>query len=336
MIGTPNNPYQQEYNDTCAIKSQQLILNDFGIAVTEDQLVQYSADHGWYDGNGTAMEDVGKILADAGIPCTQSVDANVYDLANELAQGHKVIVAVDSGELWDGSILDWLKDIFMGETPDHALIVAGIDMSDPDNPMVILTDPGTGQPAQPYPLDQFMDAWGDSQNFMVSTDVPTPANVEAFTDAGMADMHLPEVAGVDYNTFQDFQSYSHLIEPTLLPDLNTAFLSYPTMITPDFNMVISNAGLPSYDMSLFQPSSMAFDPMTFNYGGLDTSWMTDSFNSYSVEDAIIDAQTYDKLSDYHQDALDHAQQCLDNGDYFNAQMWQSEARHIQSDMDDLL
>lgn len=336
LIGTPDNPYQQAYNDTCAIKSQQLILNDFGVAVTEDQLVQYSAEHGWYNGNGTAMEDVGKILADAGIPCTQSVDANVYDLANELAQGHKVIVAVDSGELWDNGILDWLKDIFMGDTPDHALIVAGIDMTDPNNPMVILTDPGTGQPAQPYPLDQFMDAWGDSQNFMVSTNVPTPAALDSFTSNGMNDLHLPEVAGVDYNTFQDFQSYSHLIDPNLISDLNIAFQSYPTMPTPDFNMAIDNADLPYYDMSLFQPSSLSLDPMAFNYGGLDTSWMTDSFNSYSVDDAIIDAQTYDKLSDYHQDALDHAQECLDSGDYFNAQMWQSEARHIQSDMDDLL
>lgn len=336
MIGTPNNPYQQAYNDTCAIKSQQLILNEFGVPVTEDQLVQYSAEHGWYSGNGTAMEDVGRILADAGIPCTQSVDANIYDLANELAQGHKVIVAVDSGELWDNGILDWLKDIFLGDTPDHALIVAGIDMTDPDNPVVILTDPGTGQPAQPYPLDQFIDAWGDSQNFMVSTDVPTPAAVESFTTNGMTDMHLPEIAGVDYNTFQDFQSYSHLIEPAQLPELNLAFQTYPTMPVPDFNMAIENVGLPYYDMSLFQPTPMLFDPMAFNYGGLDNSWMMDSFSSYSAEDALIDAQTYDKLSGYHQDALDHAQQCLDNGDYFNAQMWQSEARHIQSDMDDLL
>lgn len=31
IIGDFNNPTQQAYGDTCAIKSQQLILNDFGI-----------------------------------------------------------------------------------------------------------------------------------------------------------------------------------------------------------------------------------------------------------------------------------------------------------------
>jgi len=335
MIGTPTNPYQQAYNDTCAIKSQQLILNDFGVPVTEDQLVQYSAEHGWYNGNGTAMEDVGKILADAGIPCTQTVDANAYDLANELAQGHKVIVAVDSEELWDNSILDWLKDIFLGDTPDHALIVAGIDMTDPNNPMVILTDPGTGQPAQPYPLDQFMDAWGDSQNFMVSTDVPTPSAIDTFTANGMSDMHLPEVAGVDFGTFQDFQSYSHLIEPTQLQDLNLAFQTYPTMPMPDFNMALDTYGLPTFDMSLFPTPTNYVDPFSFNYGGLDMGWLDMSMNDYSIDDALIDAQTYNKLDDLHQDALDHAQQCLDDGMYISAQMWQQQARDIQHDMDNL-
>lgn len=97
IIGNPMNPYQQSYSDTCAIKSQQLILSDFGIPITEDQLVQYSMDQGWYtgDGSGTHLSDVGKLLADAGIPCTQSVDANIYDLVDELQQGHKVIVGVD-------------------------------------------------------------------------------------------------------------------------------------------------------------------------------------------------------------------------------------------------
>ena len=86
IIGNPMNPYQQSYSDTCAIKSQQLILSDFGIPITEDQLVQYSMDQGWYtgDGSGTHLSDVGKLLADAGIPCTQSVDANIYDLVDEL------------------------------------------------------------------------------------------------------------------------------------------------------------------------------------------------------------------------------------------------------------
>ena len=41
---------EQQFIDTCAIKSQQLILNDFGIEVSEVDLVQTAAVNGWYNG----------------------------------------------------------------------------------------------------------------------------------------------------------------------------------------------------------------------------------------------------------------------------------------------
>ncbi len=331
-----DNPYQQAYNDTCAIKSQQIILNDFGVPVTEDQLVQYSIDRGWYNGNGTAFGDIGKILVDAGIPCTQQDGANIYDLTNELAQGHKVIVTVDSGELWDNGILDWLKDIFMGETPDHALIVTDIDMSDPNDPKVILTDPGTGQSAEPYPLDQFMDAWGDSHNFMVSTDIPTPAAVEAFTENGMSEMHLPEVAGVDFDTFQDFHQYSHVIDDSMLPSLNDAFQMYPTMDTPNFDVLMNNFNLPYYDMSLIDPVAPLYDPLSFNYNDLNDPYWLSPIDTYTPDTSDITADSLETLEDLHQDALDHAQQCLDNGSYVSAQIWQNQALDIQCDIDNII
>ena len=61
---------QQQYPDSCAIKSQQIILNEFGIDVNEDQLVQFSYEQGWYnaDGTGTAAGDVGNLLD----PCDAS------------------------------------------------------------------------------------------------------------------------------------------------------------------------------------------------------------------------------------------------------------------------
>ena len=65
VIGIPGDEFQQTYEDSCAIKSQQIILNEFGVPVTEDQCVQYSYEHGWYEGNGTgtSFEDIGKLLS---------------------------------------------------------------------------------------------------------------------------------------------------------------------------------------------------------------------------------------------------------------------------------
>lgn len=202
---------QQQYPDSCAIKSQQIILNEFGIDVNEDQLVQFSYEQGWYhaDGTGTAAEDVGNLLETANIPVTRQDDANVFNLVSELSQGHKVIVGVDSEELWGNKFMAWLKDFFMGDTPDHALVVAGIDTSDPDNVMVIVDDPGSGEYHKAYPLDQFMDAWSDAQCYMVSTDIPVPDHSAAMANFDYGQGHLTDIGGMDYADFQIFNDLSY-------------------------------------------------------------------------------------------------------------------------------
>ena len=201
---------QQQYPDSCAIKSQQIILNEFGIDVNEDQLVQFSYEQGWYnaDGTGTAAEDVGNLLETANIPVTRQDDANVFNLVSELSQGHKVIVGVDSEELWGNKFMAWLKDFFMGDTPDHALVVAGIDTSDPDNVMVIVDDPGSGEYHKAYPLEQFMDAWSGAQYYMVSTDIPVPDHSAAMANFDYGQGHIADVGGMDYADFQIFNDIS--------------------------------------------------------------------------------------------------------------------------------
>lgn len=333
IIGNPENIYQQQYSDTCAIKSQQLILNDFGVNVTEDQLVQYSMEQGWYsgDGTGTRMGDVGRLLVDAGIPCTQRGNANIFDLTSELAQGHKVIVGVDSGELWDSSIQGWWNDVFNGPTPDHALIVAGIDMTDMNDPKVILTDPGTGEAAKAYPLDQFMDAWADSEHFMVSTNIPTPAAMDAFQTAGL-DYHLPTVAGVDYPTFDMFHNYSHnLPDPSTwaMPSdpmalLYDAFDMYPGMPYPSFDGAIAAVGLPPFD-SFSMPTGSPFDPMGFDYGG-----MGGNFANPITQDAI------NTLQDSYEDCMQYAQDAMEHGSPVTAQLFMDQAHDAQAAIDGMV
>ena len=118
-------------------------------------------------------------------------DSNAFNLANQLAQGKRVIVSVDSGELWDdspfGKLFEATEDALGIEGADHAVVVSGLDMSDPDNPMVTLTDSGSGHAAISYPLDQFTDAWRDGHCTMwVTHDVPPSAS-------------CPEMANFNYN-----------------------------------------------------------------------------------------------------------------------------------------
>lgn len=164
---------QQEFPDTCAIKSQQIILESHDINVSEQDLVEESIDKGWYvpGQGGTMPEDVGNLLEEHGMTVNHFDNATIDDIASELAKGHQVIVGVDSGELWQPGHFESLEDFFKLGGADHALIVSGIQVNSltPERE-VLLTDPGTGEVTHTYTMDQFEDAWDDSDNFMISAE----------------------------------------------------------------------------------------------------------------------------------------------------------------------
>lgn len=175
------NTYQWE-QDTCAIRSQEIVLRSFGIVIPQSDLINEATSHGWYvKGQGTDMKDVGNLLDLHNIPNHRVDNANVFNLVDELGQGHKVIVGVDVDELYGNSFWQSIKEYLIGKTPNHAMLVSGIDTSDPNNTMVVLTDPGTGKTLFECPYDRFLSAWNDSECFMVATDNPAPLEFNSDT-----------------------------------------------------------------------------------------------------------------------------------------------------------
>ncbi|MCL6590897.1 MAG: hypothetical protein K6U80_13215 [Firmicutes bacterium] len=196
IIGTPNEdaldfPGKQSYPDTCAIRCQESIIRQFtGIEMPESYYVKEATEHGWYTpGQGTSIKNVGKLLELHHIPVNYYEDANIFNLTSELAQGHKVIIGVNSAELWqDGSPLQDIFHKFGLSRADHAVVVTGIDTTDPDHVKVIISDPGTGQAEAVYPMEQFVESWKDSHFIMIATQNPPPQ-----------DMHLPEMSNFNYD-----------------------------------------------------------------------------------------------------------------------------------------
>lgn len=199
----------QFYNDTCAIQSQHLVLKHYGIDVTQNEMIEVAKANGWYiAGHGTPFEYVGKLLEHYGVDVEVTDGNNIFNLANELAQGHQVIVGVDSGELVHPEEEAW-EDATYGEEADHALVVVGLDTTDPDNVKVIVTDPGTGNRQWAYSQEQFMDAWKDSNCFMVSTE-QSPEQFQGLeyhpmeSFGGIPTSTLEQMAGIDLSESYDF------------------------------------------------------------------------------------------------------------------------------------
>ena len=170
VVGDPEEAletwHRQETNSSCAVASQEFVLDqlldrDF----TEAELRELAAEQGWYDEGGTPLNCVGNILSYMGLDVDKSTGNSAQDLENSLAEGNKVIVCVDSDELWYGESDDLYGP---GMDPDHAIQVVGIDRTVPDQPMVILNDSGcTNGGCAMVPMDMFLEAWEDSDCLMV-------------------------------------------------------------------------------------------------------------------------------------------------------------------------
>lgn len=170
--------------DNCAVAAETSLINQFfGDHLSLDDASYISASHGWYQpGMGTDPGEIGNLMDLSGIPNHSVMGATMEQLAFELQQGHGVIVGVNSDELWDQGVLNDIKQFFLDafgldnvNPADHAVTVTGIDISDPDNPMVILNDSGIPNGAAVrYPLDQFADSWENSGFYYTATDVPIP------------------------------------------------------------------------------------------------------------------------------------------------------------------
>lgn len=172
--------------DSCAIKAQQIILANFNIYVSEEQLAFEARQMGWYErGKGSPLAVVGKLLLLHGLQVHVAVNGTIQALINDLARGREVIVAVNADELWNGA---------GSGSANHVLVVAGIDTSDPTNVMVIIKDPGSGDVGKAYTLDKFIAAWKPSRFFMVSTEQPKPWMAHFDYNAG----HISDIAGLSY------------------------------------------------------------------------------------------------------------------------------------------
>ena len=185
----------QGFDNTCAIRSQEIILRDYGIIIPKDVLVEYATEHGWFDpdpmNGGTPKEYIGNLMDECGIQTVRTENATIFDIVAELKAGHRVIVSLDAEELWVknepnifkklfgeavNKVNDTIQNIKGIEGANHALVVAGVNVNPRDlsDVKVVLIDSGDGNVCIEYSLKDFQNAWSDGHFQMVSTTIPAP------------------------------------------------------------------------------------------------------------------------------------------------------------------
>jgi len=276
----------QGYSDTCAIKCQELVLEDFGLDVSSEELINIAARNGWYiPGEGTSAAHLDKLLELHGVGTNHYDNANIFNLVSELAQGHRVIVSVDSGELWSQnevlqSINDIPQELYEDGVADHTIIISGIDVSDPSNPVVVVTDPGTGQVAATYELADFIEAWGDSGFDMIATaEAPQDFTVD----------HVASIGELPYDTFsQWYHEVEHLnSEQSVFNQICDAFRSW--IANPE---VAQWTALPAVSTGFVGTAPTDATDLGAVFGGLDEIGLED-LPIFDMDDDDQDLEDFD-------------------------------------------
>jgi hypothetical protein len=161
----------QSENGFCVPVAAGMIVSEVtGVQHDEPAMVQAAVDLDLLYGEpgawlGMTTEGTVALLAHFGIE--SRVDHGTIDeLRYYLDNQQDVILMVDSGELWTGTLNDLTPG---GDTDaDHAVVITGIDDT---RAMITLNDPGKPDgEGWEVSIADFMDAWDDSNYEMVVTD----------------------------------------------------------------------------------------------------------------------------------------------------------------------
>lgn len=178
--------HQQGDNDlgfkgTCGLCSVQDVADQFGLNVTENDVVHFAADHHLCstDGppdqcGGTDIYTQAELLTDMHIMAQPAQGMSIDELAAQFEEGHKIILETNAGELFQGILPDSVCAQAVGPDPhayNHAVVVTGV-VRDPQTGAVVgifINDTGANLGAQFIDAAHLQQAWvGTGGNCVVA------------------------------------------------------------------------------------------------------------------------------------------------------------------------
>jgi hypothetical protein len=157
----------QDFQKSCAIATTSMMLQSLGIEFGEQFLCDFFETSGSYDpsvGTDLSMidETINRLseLSGGGFQATEIINFSESDLKSMLNAGNKILVGVDSCELYND--LDFaLNEIGLIPGLGHAVEVTGF-IESPHGSIIVVNDPGLRDGAALHiPAARFMSAAAD-------------------------------------------------------------------------------------------------------------------------------------------------------------------------------
>jgi hypothetical protein len=179
------------FEGTCGLVSCQDVLGQFGIDVSEQDVVDLAVQNNWCDvsdnpaeSGGTSLESWVEILDSYGIPAHAESGDTLDDLADRVDSNDGVIVGLNAEAIWG----DPMGYLMSGGRADHAVTVTGV-ARDPETGEVVgfyindsndLDGDGEADSARFIDAQTMEIAWENAGGSLVATDVPRPGADSAF------------------------------------------------------------------------------------------------------------------------------------------------------------
>ena len=159
--------------NVCAVLCETFILQNHHVPFDEEWLLTTARHKGWLRPEGTPLYCLGNLLAFSGMLIDRHFDSTLEDIRQALELGNDIMVGVDREKLY-------------AEEPDpedltnHAVVVTGLEED-----TVTIFDPYKEPYMAEIPLSAFLNAWRESQNYMITVlqsvedYKPHPINVDS-------------------------------------------------------------------------------------------------------------------------------------------------------------
>ena len=139
----------------CAVLCEIYILHRRQLPYDEEWLLNTARRKDWLKPEGTPLYCLGNLLAYSGMFVSRKYDSTIDDILQALKKDNDVVVGVDREKLY-------AEDIDLEDLTNHAVVVTHIE-----DGKVTIFDPYEEPYISIIPMNDFLNAWKESHNYMI-------------------------------------------------------------------------------------------------------------------------------------------------------------------------
>ena len=165
----------------CDIECEEFVLHQFGIEVTHKSLLDTAYKNCWLKDKGMPLYNLGRLLEKNNLPVSRRYNSTIEEVVRLLSAGNQLIAVVDDTLLGNAQSS-------ANQHPNHAVAISSISVETDE---IILFNPNTDEELTKYSISSFMEAWRQSNNYLVVINT-TDRFIYEPSPIGLDDVELSE------------------------------------------------------------------------------------------------------------------------------------------------